>query len=136
MRLVGEHPVASAPAALAFLPPDLLDPRAFLHKESFLPDFNFVQQKTPSQETIQPLLTSRLAFDLKPGWTMKEHDARGCLVDVLAAMTSGTNEGLFDIRIPDPEAGHALRKLSFLVLADRGGIHFQGRLTAANWDAN
>ncbi len=80
---------------------------------------DFVQQKTPRQETIEPLLAGRLAFHLEPGRTVNQHYAGRGLVDILAAVTARPDERLVQISLPHAQAGHPLCQLVCFLEADR-----------------
>ena len=118
-----EHALFGATRAAAFLSTNLFHAGAFGVDVTPLSRFNFVEQKSPRKKTVESLLSRGLAFDLKPCWSMDEHDARGGLVDVLSAVTAGVDELLFQIGFTDAERGHALRKLGFFLRADGKHAH-------------
>jgi hypothetical protein len=105
---IGEDALLGALATWAFLSTDSLQSRALGRRTAFSGTFDFVEQKPPRDETIEPLLTRGLAFDLKPGRAMHEHDARGSLIDILAAVTAGADKRFFDVGFAHAERGHAL----------------------------
>ena len=79
---------------------------------------DLVEQEAAGEEAVEALLAGGLALDLQAGGAMEEHDAGGGLVDVLAAVAAGADEGFFDVRLADAERGHALGELGFFVRAD------------------
>jgi hypothetical protein len=110
---VSEHPRLGLAAPLALLPADFLDARPFRGHLPGLQLFNFVQQEPPGEETIESLLARGLALDLQAGWAVKQHDARGRLVHILTAMSTGPDKGLFDIGLTHSQGGHASGQLLF-----------------------
>ena len=118
MRFACEHFIFGAARAFAFLAADAFDFGAFGGNEAVLPFLNFVEEQTAGEETVESLLAGFLAFDLEAGGAMKEHDAGGGFVDVLAAVAAGADEGFLDVGLADAERGHALRELRFFFRAD------------------
>jgi len=120
---VGQHSCFGAAASTPLLPPDFFNAGAFGFDESFLPGLDFVQEQTASDKSIEALLPCGLGFDLQPSRAMKEHDAGGGFVDVLAAMAARANESFFEVRLAHAEGAHALRQLGFFFGTDREGAH-------------
>ena len=85
--------------------------------------FDLVEQKTAGKKAVESLLTRGLAFDLKTRWAVQQHHASGGLVDVLAAVSAGTDKCLVDVGFAHAERGHALGELGFLFRADREHAH-------------
>lgn len=123
MRFVGEHFFFRAPRTFSFLPPDFFDLGALRGNETVFPFFNFIEQQSARDETIQSLLARRLTFDLQAGRPMQEHDAGGNFVHVLSAVAAGADERLFDVRLAHAERGHARSELIFLFETDRKRAH-------------
>jgi len=132
---IGEHPLLGAAAATAFLAANLLDAVALGGDVTFLKGFDLVEQQAASQETVESLLACGLAFDLQAGRTVEQHDARGGLVHVLAAVPAGPDKGLFDVGLAHAECGHALDELGFFVGADGERVH-GGRIVGGGRDGN
>ena len=84
---------------------------------------DFIEQQTPRDETIQSLLTRRLTFHLHTSRTMNQHDARGNLVHILAAVTTGAHKTFFDVRLAHAKRRHALRELIFFFNTDGKYAH-------------
>jgi hypothetical protein len=121
--LVVEHPLGGAAAAAAFLSADLFDARALGIDVTFFERLDLIEQEPARQIAIEALRTRGLALDLETCRAVKQHHARGGLVDVLAAVTAGTDERLFNVGFPHAERGHALRQLDFLLGTDRERAH-------------
>ena len=100
------------------MPAYSLDTGALSSRAAFSGTFNFVDQESAGNEPVEALLACGLALDLKPSGFMQQHDARGGLVDVLAAMSARTDESLFDVRIADAQSRHPLRELRFAIGTD------------------
>src|SRR5436190_4038196 len=98
-RFVHEHAFFGALTAATFLSTDLFNAGAFGGEALLSHRLDLVEEEFASEETVETLLAGVLAFNLDAGWAMEKHDARGHLVDVLAAMTSGADEGFLDIRV-------------------------------------
>src|SRR5207249_1479306 len=94
---VGQHPFFGAATAAALLAADFFDARALGGDVTFLLLLNFVQQQAASQKAVESLMACRLAFDLEACRAVKQHDAGGAFIDVLAAVTAGSNEGFFNV---------------------------------------
>ena len=135
MRFIGEHPLLGAAAAAALLAANLLDGGTLGADEALLKGLDLVEQKATSQETVQSLLAGCLALDLQTGWTVEQHDAGGGLVDVLAAVPAGADEGFFNVGFADAEGGHALGELGFFVQADGERVH-ASRIARKGKDGN
>jgi len=132
---IGEHALLGAAAATAFLAADLLDAGAFGGDMACAEGFNLVEQQAPGQETVEALLAGGLAFDLGAGWPVKEHDTGGGLVDILAAVAAGPDEGLFDVGFAHRHCGHTLSQLGLFVGADGERVH-GGRIASGQRDGN
>ena len=115
---VGEHALFGAAAAAAFLAADLLPGGAFGGDVAGAELLDLVEQEPAGEEAVEALLTGGLALDLEASGAMEQHDAGGGLVDVLAAVAAGADEGFFDVRFAHAERGHALGELGFFVWAD------------------
>ena len=109
MGFVSKHSCFGAAAATPLLPADFFGAGSFGFDEAFLPGLDFVQEQAASNKSIEALLAGGLGFDLQTCRAMKEHDAGGGFVDVLAAMAAGADEGFFEVGLAHPESGHALR---------------------------
>ena len=114
MGFVGEHPVFGTAGALAFLAANLLNAGALGRHEPPLQRFDFIEQQSAREKTVESLLAGGLTFDLQPGGTMEQHHAGGGLIDILSAVTAGPDKGLFNVGFPHIQRRHALRELSFL----------------------
>lgn len=112
---LGKHAFLCALAAGAFLASDFFDPGALGGGAFFAEGFNFIDKQLASEKAVETLLASFLAFDLNAGRTMEEHNAGGDFVDVLSAVTTGADEGLFNVGFADAEGHHALGELRFFV---------------------
>src|ERR1035437_10663172 len=66
---------------------------------------------------------------------MDQHHARGCLVDILAAVTARTDKSLVNVRFAHTERGHALGELAFLFRADGKRAHGSS-VTGVRWKGN
>ncbi len=119
MRLLSQHLFFRAPAALAFLSADFLDPFAFGRNETLLLSLDFVQKEPAREKPVKRLLPCRLAFDLQARRAMEQHHAGCGFVDVLTAVAARANEGLLDVRLVDAERDHPGRELRLLILSDR-----------------
>src|SRR4026208_1057963 len=80
--LVGKHSFFCAARAFALLAANFFPKRALGSGLLFAHGLEFVQQKFAGDETIEPLLTSFLTFDLHAGWSVQQHDASGSLVHI------------------------------------------------------
>ena len=120
---IGEHPFPCPPAATPFLAPDLLDASTFSGYAAGAERFDFFKEQSPGEKTIQPLLSGALAFDLDAGRPVREHDARGGFVHVLAAVAAGPDEGLFEVRFAHAQRLHPERELLLFIDADRETCH-------------
>lgn len=114
-KFLGEHAFLRAPAAPKFLTPEFFNAGPFSGGALLAHGLEFVEQQFAGEETVESLLAGLLTFDLNSTGTVQEHHAGSNLVDVLTAVTTGTDEGLFDVRFTDAEGGHALSKLRFFV---------------------
>ena len=123
VMLVVEHALFGAAAATTFLPADFLDAGALGIHVAFLEGFDLVEQEPAGEKAVESLLARGLAFDLKTRWPVEQHHAGGGLVDVLAAVSAGTDKRLVDVGFAHAERGHALGELDFLLRADRERAH-------------
>jgi hypothetical protein len=126
VRFIREHFVFGAAGAFAFLAADALDLVAFGGDKAALPFLDFIEQQTPGNVTVQPLLAGFLAFDLQTGRPMHEHDAGRGLIDVLAAVAAGAHEAFLDVRFIHTQFGHAPCECCFFFQADRECAHDWG----------
>lgn len=133
--LVIEHALFGAATAFAFLTADFLDAGTLGIDETFLESFDLIEQETTGEKTVERLLAGVLAFDLETRRTVDQHHARRRLVDVLTAVTAGTDEGLINIRFAHAQCGHALRQLAFLFRADGKHAHTNS-VPGARWKGN
>jgi hypothetical protein len=115
VRFVREHSRFSAATPPSLLAANSFYVLSFARQLAFLKLFNFIKQQSASQETVEPLLPRRLALNLHAGWPVEQHHASGGFVDVLAAVTPGTNEVFFNVSFSDAERLHALGELSFFI---------------------
>jgi hypothetical protein len=146
MGFVGEHPRFGPAAPLAFLPPDFLDAGLLRSHMPGLQFFNFVEQQPPGNESIQSLLTRRLALHLQAGGAVEQHDARRRFVDILAPMSTGPHKSFLNIGLPHPQGGHPLGELLCLIWIHRKRSHArslagacqesQGSLVAGQFQMN
>jgi len=103
MLLFREHLVFCPFRAFSLLPPDLGYPfclSALFTLNSTL--YLFIEQN-PGIITVHPLRTGLLTFDLGAGRQVSELDTSLDLVDMLAALSSGTDKGLLDLLFKYPE---------------------------------
>lgn len=121
--LVVEHALFGATTAFAFLPADFLDAGTLGIHVTFFEGFDLVEQKAAREVAIESLGAGGLAFDLEPCRTVEQHYAGGGLVDVLPAVSTGTDEHFFNVGFAHAECRHALHKLGFLLRADRIRAH-------------
>ncbi len=54
---------------------------------------------------------------------MQQHDTSSALVDILSAVSAGTNEGFFNVHFTHSERGHALGELGLFVGHDGSCVH-------------
>ena len=118
MRFVGEHPLLGGAAAPAFLTAELLEARAPGLAPAFLECLDFVEQKMAGEKPVQPLLARVLAFDLHPRRAVPQHHAGGSLVDVLPAVSAGTDERFVHVRLAHAQRTHAPGELIGLLRVD------------------
>ena len=95
----------------------------------------FTRLATTLMRILVIALAGGLAFDLEAGRTMEQHHAGGHLVNVLSAMSAGTDEGFFDVGFADSQSSHALCKLCFFVARNLEGAH-GARVTARREHCN
>ena len=128
---VGQDSLFGGAAATAFLAAKFLDSGALGLRSALLEALDFVEQKLSGEKAVEALLARGLAFDLEAGGTVKKHHARGCLVDVLAAVPARADKGLLEVGFTDVQHGHAPGELVFLFQADgqcaHGGSVAEGR---------
>jgi hypothetical protein len=98
---IGQDAFFGLAAPFSFLTADLFEACALGGRLARLQLFNLVQQETTGNEPIKSLLARGLALHLQLGWAMQEHDARGRLIDVLAAVPSGPHKRFFEIGFKD-----------------------------------
>jgi len=132
---LGQYSFFRAMAATAFLAAHLFNPGAFGGEAFFSHRLNFVEQEFAGEKAVETLLASFLAFDLHASRTMKQHDARGYFIDVLAAMTAGADECFFNIRFAHAEGSHPLGKLCLFIGCRLKGAHL-GSVTLQWRDRN
>ena len=123
MGFIRQHALLGATAALPFLPPDFFDPCAFGGNKAVLLLLDAIEQDFAGQKPVQPLLAGFLAAYLQARRAVHQHDASVDLVDVLAAVTTGAHETLFEVFFKDPKLGHATGHLGFLLRANRESTH-------------
>src|SRR4051812_14212057 len=114
MRFVRQDAFFGATAARALLPSELFNPGPFGQRRGLPFGLDFIEQKLAGDHSVQALMACRLALDLKAGGSMKEHDARGGLVHILAPMATGPDEVLLDVAVLNTKREHAPRELGFL----------------------
>jgi len=115
MVFIRKHLFLGPLRSLPLLAADLGDP---LLRFALLPQddpFDFVGEGPPGDEAVERLVALLLTFHLDPGGDVLEPDARGNLVDVLAAVAAGANERFFDVLFKDAEALHPEAQGFFLV---------------------
>jgi hypothetical protein len=122
-RFVGQHALFGATASFPLLPADLLDRVAPGRDEASLTLLDLIQQKTACDETVQPLVTCGLAFDLQASGAMDKEHARGRFVDVLTPMSARANKTLIQLGFGNLQGGHALGHLGFFFQADGKRTH-------------
>jgi hypothetical protein len=120
---VSEHPRFGPATPFALLPPDFLGAGSLRRHSPGLQLFDFVQQQPPGDESIKPLLARGLALDLQAGWAVQQHDAGCRFIDILPAMSAGSDKSLFDIGLAHPQGGHALGELLRLFWIHRKRRH-------------
>ena len=123
MCLVGEHAILCPFASLSFLPANFFDASFFGCDMAVSHFFNFIEEKMTREVTVEALLPASLAFYLKAGGAMQQHDAGGCFVDVLAAVSTGPDEVFIEIAFRNAQRGHATGELFGLFRADRERAH-------------
>lgn len=123
MRFVGKYPILGTSAPAPFLSAySLLEGTIGSHLAGFQL-LDSVQEEPPCDESVEALLASCLALYLQTCWEVGEHDASGCLVHVLAAMTTGPDECFSDVGFTHRQAGHSFCQLLFLLAANRKCAH-------------
>ncbi len=125
MCLACQHAFFGSLAPAEFLAANLLDSGAFCCDAASPHRLDLIQQKPPSQKSVEPLLPCLLALDLQSRGTMQQHDASRCLIDVLPAVTSRADEYLFDIRFAHAQRSHALGKLRLFIRCHLERAHAQ-----------
>src|SRR5206468_3329969 len=98
-RFVVKHSGFGSPAAFAFLPADFFDAGAFDIGHALLKRLNFIEQQSPSDKSVEPLLPGRLTFHAQTSRTMQQHDAGGGLVHVLAAVPTAAHEAFLEVSL-------------------------------------
>jgi len=111
MGFVGEHLGFGAAASLAFLPADFFD--AGLLRDHFpgLQLFDFIEQQTPGDGSIESLLPRGLALDLEAGGPVQQHDTCGRFINILTSVPARSHKSFFDVRFAHAQGSHALGKL-------------------------
>jgi len=107
MGFIGQHAVAGAAAALAFLAPDFFNPRPFGRDLAGFERLDFIQQQATREKAVESLLARALAFDLDPCRPVENHDAGGGFIHVLAAVTARADESLLQISFADLQSSHS-----------------------------
>jgi hypothetical protein len=123
VRFVGEHFIFRTTGAFAFLAADFFDLGALRGHKTIFRRFNFIQQQSAREETVESLLARFLTFHLHTSRTMAQHHAGGNLVDVLPAVAAGADKRFLDVRLAHVERGHAQRELIFFFQADGKRTH-------------
>lgn len=111
MGFVRQHSLFGGAAAFALLAADFFPGGDVGRNATSLELLDLIEQKAPGDETVESLLAGGLAFDLKAGGSMQEHDAGGRFVDVLAAVAAGSHKRLLNIGFPHAQRGHAFGQL-------------------------
>jgi len=111
MRFIRKHPFLGSLAATPFLPPQFFDTRPLGIGFSFLGRFDLIQQQSPGNESVEPLLPCRLAFNLQPRRTVQQHHASGRLVHVLPAVSARPHKCFVQVGLENPQRSHAPRQL-------------------------
>lgn len=120
---ISEHPRFGSATPLTLLPADLLYSGSLRSHLPGLQFFNFVEQKPPSYEPIESLLTRCLALNLQAGWAVEQHDARCRFINILTPMSSGSHKSFFYIGLAYPQGGHTLGELLCLLWIHRKRCH-------------
>lgn len=120
---VRQHSLLCATAPFSFPAPDFFDSLPLRSDPSGLQFLDFVQQQAPGDESIEALLAGGLAFDLNACWAVNQHYACCQFVDVLAAVTTGSDKAFLDVGFPDAQRHHALAKVLFLFRANGKCAH-------------
>src|SRR4051812_37356657 len=97
MRFICKHLLLRAAAAPALLTADFFGGGSLFCHEAILVLFDLVEQKPACQKPIEPLLPRCLAFYAQAGRTVQQHDAGGAFIDILTAMTTGTDKCFLDV---------------------------------------
>ena len=123
MGFIRQHTLLGAAAAFSLLSPDLLDTGPFGGDKTVPLLLNAIEEKFTGQKPVQSLLPGFLAAHLEASRAMHQQDAGVDLVDVLAAVTAGAHEGLFEVVLQHSKLGHAAAQLGCLFRADRECAH-------------
>jgi hypothetical protein len=110
VTLIGEELLLRAPRASSLLPANSRD---FLLLGRFGASqlrFDFVQQDSARQETIERLRALLLAFHPNARGPVMQHDTAGSLVDLLPAGAGRANELFFDVLLANAQGLHALQQ--------------------------
>lgn len=107
--------------SFSFLPAEFFDLCLFFREESFLPTFNFIQQKPARQVAIQGLRSLPLTFYGQAGRDVEKMNAGRCFIDFLSAGSGRTDKGLLKIGFGNTEFPHPCRERSFFFSGYRHG---------------
>ena len=110
VALVGEQFKLGAPRAFSFLAADLRNLLLCGGAGSCELRFDFIQQDSSSQKTIESLRALSLALHPNARGPMVEHNTGGNLVDFLAAGSRRTNKLFLDILLPNTQGLHVLKE--------------------------
>ena len=119
MGFVGQHLLFRAPAAPALLAAEFFEPGSLGLLPFLLTGFEFIQQELKGENAVESLLACGLALHLKASRTVEQHHTGRRLVDILATVSTRTDEALFDFGFAHAQRRHALRKLFFVPGDDR-----------------
>jgi hypothetical protein len=101
MALIGEQLEFGSPGALSFLPPDPSNLLFFSGSRSLDLRLDLIKQDATGKKSIKRLRTLLLALDPNTGGPVMKNDARGYLVDILAARSRRANKLLFQVLLAD-----------------------------------
>jgi hypothetical protein len=114
VALVGEHAELGTPRALSFLPADLGDLFLFGGPCASKLRFDFVQQNSSSQKTIEGLGPLLLAFYPNARGPMVEQHTGGNLVDLLTARARRPDKLFLDIVLANSQSLRSLQETLLL----------------------
>ncbi len=111
MRLVREDALLGGAGAAAFLTAEFFPLRLFRGAVFLQMGGDLFEQQFFGEEPVLALVARGLTFDLQSRRPVDEHDAGGGFVDVLPAVSAGTDKGFLEVSFTDAQGRHALGKL-------------------------